>query len=167
MSKISKIFPHLSLDAIKQKIKTAKSFWLRQKWLVIYSCMVEPRTAKEIAQQIGVSVPTVHKVISQYNRQGIMAIETNGSGGRRNCYLSLEEEKDFLETFFARAAKGQIPTITEIKLAYEQKIGKKVHKTTIYRLLDRHKWRKIIPRLNHPKSKELEQSELKKTSIHK
>ncbi|MDJ0726405.1 MAG: winged helix-turn-helix domain-containing protein [Prochloraceae cyanobacterium] len=162
MSRVSKVFPHLSKNDLKEKIKKASSFWIRQKWQVIYSCMVEPRTAKEIAQQIGISVPTVHKVISQYNRQGARAIETNGSGGRRNCYLSLKAEKEFLETFFARAARGQIPTIKEIKLSYEQKIGKKVHKTTIYRLLDRHKWRKIVPRSNHPKSKETEQLEFKK-----
>ena len=129
--------------------------------------MVEPRRAKEIARQIGVSVATVHKVISQYNRKGAIAIETNGSGGRRNYYLTLEEEKKFLAKFFNEASKGKIPTITKIKLAYEQKVGTTVNKTTIYRLLNRHEWRKIVPRSRHPKSPESEQSEFKKTLVFK
>ena len=41
--------------------------------------------------------------------------------------------------------------LTEIKKDYEQLIGRKVHKTTIYRLLKRHNWQKIMHRSYHPK----------------
>ncbi len=165
MGRVSKVFPHLSQELVKQKMKKASNFWLRQKWLIIYSCMVEPRKAREIAQQIGVSVATVHRVISQYNRKGALAIETVGSGGRRNCYLTIEEEKEFLVKFWDEAVKGRIPTVTEIKLAYEEKVGTIVNKTTIYRLLNRHQWRKIVPRSSHPKSKKSDQLEFKKTLL--
>jgi transposase len=40
-----------------------------------------------IAKQTGVSVGTVHKVISQYNQLGVAALETPGKGGRYNSYL--------------------------------------------------------------------------------
>jgi len=161
---MSKVFPHLKLREVREKIKQAKSFWIRQKWLIVYNAMVDPRTAKQIANHTGVSVGTVNKTISQYNRYGSEAIETVQKGGRRNCYLSLEEEKEFLSNFLKKAEKGQIPTVKEIKLAYEKKVGKTINKTTIYRLLDRHKWRKIVPRPCHPKSVKSEKEAFKKTS---
>jgi transposase len=44
-------------------------------------------------------VGTVHKVISEYNRKGASALSTLGKGGRRNQYLTQEQEKAFLENF--------------------------------------------------------------------
>jgi Winged helix-turn helix len=84
-------------------------------------------------------------------------VETPGKGGRRSEYLTLEEERDFLRPYFERAAKGEIATVAQIKQDFEQKIGHAVHKTTIYRLLDRHEWRKLVPRPAHPKGNKEEQ----------
>ena len=73
---------------MQQKIKTATSFRRLQKWLIVYNALVDPRRAKEIALHTGTSQRTVHQVISDYNRQGVEAIETQGKGGRRRGYLS-------------------------------------------------------------------------------
>jgi transposase len=110
-----------------------------------------------------VSKGFVHKVIQRYNNQGEEALKTPGSGGRRNSYLSWEQEKQLIDSFKQKAAKGQIATTKEIQLAYEKLVGFKVHKTTIYRLLERHQWRKIVPRPTHPKSNNQAQEEFKKT----
>ena len=163
MSRVSKAAPHLSLEAVEQKLKSADSYWHRQKWLIVYNGLVDPRPASAIAKQAGVSVAMVHKVISQYNQIGVAALETPGKGGRYNSYLTREQEKEFLAKFFEQAAKGQIPTVTQIKIAYEQLVGHSVHKTTIYRLLDRHQWRKIVPRPCHVKANQQEQEAFKKT----
>ncbi|MDJ0594161.1 MAG: winged helix-turn-helix domain-containing protein [Pleurocapsa sp. MO_226.B13] len=77
------------------------------------------------------------------------AIETPGKGGRRRGYMSLAEEKKFLTPYMDLAQKGLITTVTKIECAYEAEIGQKVHKTTIYRLLKRHEWRKVMPRSHH------------------
>ena len=123
-----------------------------------------PRTAAEIALHIGVSKGFVRKVIQQYNRQGETGLSTPGKGGRHHCYLSLEQEKQLIELFKEKARRGQIATAMQIKLAYEQELGFPVHKTTIYRLLERHQWRKIIPRPSHPKQDKNAVDEFKKTS---
>ena len=39
----------------------------------------------------------------------------------------------------------------EIKEALEKRLGHKVHKTTVYRMLHRNGWRKLAPRSSHPK----------------
>jgi transposase len=91
-------------------------------------------------------------------------VEGPGKGGRRRSYLSLEEETTFLESFRQAALTGQIATVSEIKEALEKRIGKKVHKTTIYRLLKRQGWRKVVPRPFHVDAKKEEQEAFKKTS---
>ena len=165
MSRVSIAAPHLSIEAVKQKMKSAGSYWHRQKWLVVYNALIDPRPAEAIAQHTGVSVGTVHKVISQYNRLGAEALSTPGKGGRRNQYLTLEQEKEFLAVFKEKAILGQIATAASIKQAYEKLVGQTVHKTTIYRLLERHEWRKIVPRPCHIKADPEEQEAFKKTSI--
>lgn len=163
MTRVSRAAPHLSVEAVEQKLKSAESYWPRQKWLIVYNGLVDPRPASALAKQTGVSVGTVHKVISQYNQLGVAALDTPGKGGRYNSYLTREQEKEFLAKFFEQAVKGQIPTVTQIKIAYEQLVGNPVHKTTIYRLLDRHQWRKIVPRPSHVKADPQEQEAFKKT----
>lgn len=159
MSCVTQAFPHLNLETLKQKLKDSKKHWERQRWLVIYNAMVDPRPASNIAKHIGVSKGFVRKVIQQYNRQGEVAMATPGKGGRRNCYLSWDEEKQLIESFRAKAVKGHIATALEIKLAYEEKVGCQVHQTTIYRLLERHQWHKIVPRPSHPKKDPVAQEE--------
>lgn len=132
-----------------------------QKWLIVYNALIEPRTAAQIAKHTGTKLRTVHQVISDYNRKGAAAIETPGQGGRRRSYLSLSEEQGFLSKLEPKAKGGEITTKAEVKLAFEQMVGHKVHKTTIYRLLQRHQWRKLKPRPRHPKANSDEQEAFK------
>jgi len=164
MSKISKAKSHLSANEVRQKIKTTVGFWRVQKWLIIHNALNYSRRAEEIASCLAVSKSFVHKTISEYNRFGSSSIETTGKGGRRNSYLTAEEEFNFIEGFISQAQKGYIATAGEIKEAFEKLIGHKVHKTTIYRLLDRTKWRKIVPLPYHPKKDKQAEEEFKKTS---
>jgi transposase len=152
---------HLSIEEVKARMKNDPRPWCRDRWLIIYNALVDPREAKDIAKHTGTSVSTVHNVISTYNRLGVAAVETPGKGGRRSEYLTVEEEREFLQPFFERAAKGEIATASQIKHEFEKRIGSKVHKTTIYRLLERHQWRKLVPRPSHPKANKEEQEQFK------
>ena len=161
MPRVSRVLPHLSVEEVQQKIKTAPNFRRQQKWFIVYNALVDPRPAVEIALHTGTTKRTVHQVISDYNRTGVAAIETPGKGGRRRGYLPLAEEKKFLTQFMDSAKKGLITTIAKIKRAYEAKIEQPVDKTTIYRLLARHGWRKVMPRSHHPQANFEEQEEFK------
>jgi transposase len=78
--------------------------------------------------------------------------------------MSPEEEAEFIEPFFARASTGKVATAMEIKRELEKHLGHPVHKTTAYRLLKRHGWRKIVPRPSHVQADKAEQEEFKKNS---
>jgi len=133
MSKTSKVKEHLSAEEIQKKIKITIGFWRVQKWLIIHNALNYPRKANEIANHLAVSESLVHKTISEYNRFGSTSIDTPGKGGRRNSYITIEEEQNFVESFVSKATKGHIATISEIKDSFERLVGEKVHKTTIFK----------------------------------
>lgn len=107
MARVTHAAPHLSLTEVKHRMKTDPRTDQRQRWLIIYNALVEPRKAEEIARHCGVSKATVHAVISRYNRLGVVAIVTPGKGGRRRQYLTLEEEKEFLAPFLRKPSVGR------------------------------------------------------------
>lgn len=162
MARVTHAASHLSLAEVKTRMRTDPRADQRQRWLIIYNALVQPRRASEIARHCGVSKATVHAVISHYNRLGVAAIETPGKGGRRRQYLTLEEEKEFLAPFFAQAERGEIATVAQIWQAFEKHIGHEVDDSTIYRLLNRHGWRKLMPRPKHPQADPQAQEQFKK-----
>src|SRR5438067_13575930 len=84
MARITRAALHVSVEEVKERMNNDPHPLYRKRWLIIYNALVDPREAKDIAKHTGVSVKTVHKLISTYNRLGIAAIETPGKGGRRN-----------------------------------------------------------------------------------
>jgi transposase len=167
MSRVTKAAEHLSVDEVRKRMQSDPRPLYRQRWLIIYNALVDPRTAEEIAQHCGVKKVTVQQLISRYNRFGISAVETKGKGGRRREYLTFEQEKQFLEPFFTQAKKGKITTVAELHRAFEERVEHKVDESTIYRLLQRHHWRTVVPRPRHPQVREEVQEAFKKTFPHK
>src|SRR5215467_7280329 len=92
---VSLVPPHICpRDAVLRRWKQDPRTHRRQRWLIIYQALVDPREAAQIARPCGVSTATVHQLISAYNRRGVDAVETPGKGGRRNQYLTLEQEQE-------------------------------------------------------------------------
>jgi transposase len=137
-TRVTRAAAHYPLEEVKRRMKLDPRSWVRERWAIVYHALIAPRKAEEIARDTGVSVTTVRRVISSYNRLGLAAIETPGKGGRRHAYMSFEQERSFLQPFFARAARGEIATGEEIQRAFEAEVKHAVHLTSIYRLLDRH-----------------------------
>lgn len=163
MYKVSRAKAILDNEIIQKKIKETTGFWRVQKWLIIHNALNFPRSAKEIAEHLSVSISLVHKTISEYNKYGASSIETKGKGGRMHSYMSLEEESKFLSGFLLQAEKGNIVTVQIIKESFEKKIGKQVHISAIYRLMKRHNWRKLVPLPHHPQQDMSAQEAFKKT----
>jgi transposase len=167
VSRVTQAVEHLSVEEVKDRMQNdARSFY-RQRWLIIYNALVDPRPAEEIAKHCGVSKYTVQKLISRYNRFGIAAVETKGKGGRKREYLTFEQERQFLEPFFQQAQTGEIATAAEIHRAFEEHIAHEVDESTIYRVLQRHGWRKVVPRPRHPKAQTEAQETFKKNCLSK
>jgi len=66
MSRVTHAAPHLPIAEVKNRMRTDPRTFCRQRWLIIYNALIEPRKAEEIARHCGVSKATVHDVISRY-----------------------------------------------------------------------------------------------------
>lgn len=120
--------------------------------------------SREVAEAIGHSYGTVRRIQARYLREGESSLLGKGRGGRRYGNMSIDQETQLLTKFTEQAKAGGVIVVREIKSAYEKAIGHKVPKSTVYRMLDRHGWRKIAPRPRHPKADKKAQEAFKKTS---
>jgi len=138
-----------SLQALLKNTKTKADF---QRVQCIWLRAVFGMSSDQVSVAVGLRPATVKKLWSQYFSGGEDVLIGQGRGGRRRANLSLEEEEKVLVHFFEKAKGGQVLVVNEVKSAYEEAVGRVVPKSTVYRMLARHGWRKIAPRPRHPKA---------------
>jgi transposase len=97
-------------------------------------------------------------------RRGPAAAPPRPWGGRRRSLLTVEEEKAFLEPWARQACTAGLLIVGPLRAALAQRLGRPVRASVVYRLLERHGWRKISPDTRHPKSDPAAQEEWKKNS---
>ena len=107
------------------------------------------RTNQEIAELLETSSDMVSRWVSAFAKGGIEALLPKKRKGRPR-EMSEEDETAFLEGYRKQAELGQIIDVSEIKSAYESKVGHRIGGSQIYYILKRHGWRKIMPRSKHP-----------------
>lgn len=109
----------------------------------------------------GLSVNQISFLTVKYMKEGIETIvENHYTSHNRN--MTFEEESALLEKFKTESENGQVVSVSEIKAAYDKKLGRKTSDTQIYKVLHRHNWRKVMPRSKHPKKASLEAIEASK-----
>lgn len=143
----------LQLSETKSNFQRVQCIWLRAALGL---------DANQVAIAIGWQPTSVRRLQAQYLRKGEEILSTVGRGGRRHQNLSEEEEVQLLGQFTARAERGGMLEVSQVKGAYEKAIGHSVPKSTVYRMLSRHGWRKIAPRPRHPRVNLRRQQEFKK-----
>jgi hypothetical protein len=112
---------------------------------------------------MGVSLSTVNRAHMAYDHGGLKALKPKPNGGRQRENMTLAEEKALLDRFAKAAGAGEMLNIHDIKTAYEKAIGHETSNSTVYNLLARHGWRKLMPRPFHPKRNIAAQNAFKKT----
>ena len=80
--------------------------------------------------------------------------------------MTLAEERVLLARFAKAAGTGEMWNVHDFKAAYERNIGHATSNSTVYNLLARHGWRKLMPRPFHPKSDIAAQNAFKKAAFH-
>jgi transposase len=120
-------------------------------------------TPPAIAAAMGVSLSTVNRAHMAYDGGGIKALKPKPNGGRKRENMTLAEEKALLARFAKAAGAGEMLNIHDLKSAYEKAIGHATSDSTVYNLLHRHGWRKLMPRPHHPKRDLAAQSAFKKS----
>lgn len=119
-----------------------------------------------IGKEVGLVHQTIRNLLTRYQNGGIPAILAENRGGRRRAYMTLEEEKTFLQEQFEESLTGKHVTIKELFEAYQDKVGHKTTREGFYALLKRHGWRKVQPRPEHPQKADAKVIEASKNKIY-
>lgn len=141
-----------TVERLADRLKRAESHAQYQRIQCVLIRATLGSSAAQIAQLLGWSRATVHVIHSRWAKEGDAIFELKGRGGRYHQYLSPEQERELLAPFIERAEAGGMLKADEIRQAYEERTGQRVASSTVYRLLDRHGWRKVVPRPRHPKA---------------
>jgi Winged helix-turn helix len=155
--------PNGSISLLKERLKQAKTRSEYQRVLCVFLRATTDLNPEQIAEMLSWNTGTVRRIQSEFIRKGDSIFCISDRGGRHNQHLTIEEEDRFLAPFIKAAQVGGVIVATDIKQKYEELVGRKVPKSTIYRLLARHDWRQIVPRPKHPKSDPVVQETFKKT----
>ena len=152
----------MSAEDLQTWVREAESRDECQKRLAIWLTVIGPYPAHHVATLLGVSKQAIWLWVSQYNQRGPEGLERAGRGGRRWAFLTWKQEEAFLTNLQERAQRGQILTASQMHAQLCQATGKKLSLAYVYRLLHRHRWRKLGPRPRPVQSDRLRQEEFKK-----
>jgi transposase len=108
----------------------------------------------------------VNRAHMAYDRGGIKALKPKPIGGRQRENMTLSEEEALLGAVWQAAGAGEMLNIHDLKAAYEQAIGHPTSNSTVYNLLTRHGWRKLMPRPFHPRRDLAAQDDFRKAASH-
>jgi len=111
----------------------------------------EGKSNAEIAAITKFNEDTVGKLAKEYCQYGVEYLVEDGRKGGNHRNASEAEERAFLAQFEKAGESGQIISVEDIAAAYDKQFEKE-HKSrsTVYYLLHKHKWRKVMPRSKHP-----------------
>jgi transposase len=160
MVKCSKAEMRRLKTALRWKIPAAQRQRI-QMVLLRESGMAQPA----IAAAMGVSLSTVNRAHMAFDHGGVAALKPKPNGGRKHQNMTVPEEKALLARFARAAGAGEMLNIHDLKAAYEKAIGHATSDSTVYNLLHRHDWRKLMPRPFHPKRDLVAQIAFKKAAF--
>ena len=150
-----------------QRLKTALLRWkdmapIQRERIRMVLMRESGMTQPEIVEVTGVSLSTVNRAHMLYDEGGVKALKPKPIGGRQRENMTVAQEKALLARFAKAAGAGELLNIHDFKAAYEKAIGHATSNSTVYNLLDRHGWRKLMPRPFHPKRDLAAQNTFKK-----
>jgi len=135
---------------IKHWKKKIKNVNLYRKIEVLYFASLG-YTNDNISELTGYTTRRISALINEYMKNGISYFlkEQRKGGNRRK--LTEEQEEKILEKFRPEAERGRVIALSKIKAEYEKVRGEEVANSTFYDFLNRHDWRRVMPRGAHPK----------------
>ena len=135
-----------------------------REWALCIRLIALGRLRTDVAEVLGRHPNTVTEILSRYLAQGELSLQPGWTGRRPNARLDEDAEAELVESLRADAERGELVTARSVRDRFESATGRAAHKTTVYRFLDRHGWRKVVPRPTHPDADPARREAFKETS---
>ena len=160
-----KAFPEGTANHLERLLKNSRDPAERTRIQAVLMRAAFTLNPGQIATATGLSVNSVRILHSRFLRQGnACLIGRPGRGGRRHALLPVEQQERFLARYKDDAANGLVLSVAQIKHDYECLLGHAVSQASIYRMMERIGWRKVVPRPYHPKKKPQSEQAFKKNT---
>ena len=145
-------------DVFKEKMKSALTLSDYKRWQIIYHVSSYTVDAEYLADITGYSKANVYAIVQQYNNSKKKDVTAKQKGGRRRALMSVEDERQLMNSLENKALRGQILSGKDVRKIVEQKVNKAVSDDYIWDLFKRNGWTKHSPRPHHP-NKDIEKQE--------
>ena len=160
-----KPFPRGTAEALQKLLKLAKTVADQRRIQAVLMRALDASPPQHIAALTGLSIASVRMIHSQFLREGVSFLKDRpGRGGRRRSLLSDAQVQTLLAKHTVAAGEGHLVEAGAFKRDYAALVGHPVAATTVYRLLAKAGWRKIVPRPSHPKKDPASEQAFKKSS---
>ena len=120
--------------------------------------------AQDVAEAVGITRSSVYRRNAEFLKDGESTLHTDRWGGRRGGVLTEAQEAEFVAHFEAAARQGQMVSAAAMAGELARRAGRPASPATLYRILARHGWRKVVPRPRHPEADPARQEAFKETS---
>lgn len=148
----------------KEKMKSALTLSDYKRWQIIYHVSSYAVNAEYLSDITGYSKANVYAIVQQYNNSKKKDVTSKQKGGRRRSLMSVEDERQLMNSLESKALQGQILSGKDLRKIVEQKVNKIVSDDYIWDLFKRNGWTKHSPRPHHPNKEVEKQEEFKKNS---
>ena len=162
MAKIRRKIPEGLVERLEALLKECRKERETRRVQVILLYAKHGWGYEQVAAATGYSPLRVRDLQTAFFREGESVLLRRQKPAERRQYLKRVEEAAFLERFTQSAREGELVSVADIQKAYEKRVGKEVAASTVYRLLQRHHWRKVAPRPKHPQADRQRREEFKK-----
>lgn len=120
------------------------------------------QTARAIGRSVGATctLRTRYCKVARHEREA----PRSKRALRNRAHATLEREAQILDDVLAGAMRGGVVVVPPLKENVEERLGKPVALSTIYRMLARNGWRKLAPDTAHPQGDAVVREDWKKNS---
>ena len=105
-----KLTDHLTDEELAERMELSENKNQFRRWQAVYLIQTQQLSSAEIAGIVRAEPGTVLQRVHLYNRKEEEGLKFAGSGGRRRCHMSYDEEISFLKESEKDAGKGLIIT---------------------------------------------------------
>jgi transposase len=163
MPKILKLENHLTPKQIQRKYVSCRHSQEKKRWHAL-SLIAAGGVANTVAKEIGMSSGWISETVDRYNQGGVEGV-TNKSKNEGSKTLTPEQVKELEKEIESGKTEDQrLWSSTQIKRWVLDKTGKKIHKTTAWRMFGKLKFTSQVPRPYHQaRASAEEQAEFKKS----
>lgn len=150
-----KKMPNRNYAFTKEQINEVSKALAEEKNLEVHkrlqalSWLMEGKSLDEVVALSKIKFRSLQRIRANYVDSGLEGLKSKNKGGNSRK-ISRKREAEILENFKERANKGEFLRGTSLQAEFEKEAGATWHENNFYKILNRHGWRKVMPRSKHP-----------------